>query len=46
MGDLARILMVTGAFSDFSEAMESLRSSADTDVKAIIEATLQLDDTI
>ena len=46
MGDLAQILMITRTFSDFSEAMESVRGSADTEVKAIIEATLQLDDTI
>ena len=46
MGDLARILMITRTFSDFPEAMESVGSSADVDVEAIIEATLQLDDTI
>ena len=45
MGNLAQILMVTRAFSDFSEAMKSVRSSADAGVKAIIEATLQLNDT-
>ena len=45
MGDLAQILMVTRAFSDFSGAMEPVRSSADTDGKAIVEATLQLGDT-
>ena len=45
MGDLAQILMVIRAFSDLSGAMESVRSSADTDDKATIEATLQLDDT-
>ena len=46
MGDLARILMVTRAFFDHSEAMESVESSADTEIKAVIEAALQLDDTI
>ena len=47
MEDLAQILTVTRMFSDFSEAMESVGSSADvTEVKAIIEATLQLDDII
>lgn len=46
MGDLARILLLTGSFSDFSEVMESVRSSAGIEVNAIIEATLKLDDTI
>ena len=47
MEELAQILTVTRMFSDFSEAMESVGSSADvTEVKAIIEATLQLDDII
>ena len=46
MEDLAQILTVTRMFPDFSEAMESVGSSADTEVKAIIEATLQLDDII
>jgi len=46
MGDLARILMITGSFSDHSEAMESAGSSAETEVKTIMEATLQLDNTI
>jgi len=38
--------MITGTFSDFSEAMESVVNSAGTEIMAIIEATLQLDDTI
>ena len=46
MSDLAQILMVTRTFSDFSEAMEFVGSSVETEVKAMIEATLQLDDTI
>ena len=47
MEELAQILTVTRMSSDFSEAMESVGSSADvTEVKAIIEATLQLDDII
>ena len=39
MGSLARILMATRSFSDFSEAMEFVGSSAGVDVEAIIEAT-------
>ena len=46
MGDLARILVATRSFSEFSEAKESVEDSAGTEIKAIIEATLQLDDTI
>jgi len=46
MEDFAQILTVARMFSNFSEAMESVASSADTEVKAIIEATLQLDDII
>ena len=42
MEELAQILTVTRMFSDFSEAMESVGSSAD--VKAIIETTFQLND--
>jgi hypothetical protein len=38
--------MVTRTFSDFSEAMKSVESSAGTEVREIIEATLQFDDTI
>lgn len=43
---LARILMVTQSFSDLPEAEESVRASAGTEINAIIEATVQLDDTI
>ena len=46
MGDLARVLTATRSFSSFSEAMEFVRDSASSDVKAIVEATLQFDDTI
>jgi hypothetical protein len=46
MGDLARILMITRAFIDLSEVTESVESSADTEIEAVIEAALQLDDTI
>lgn len=46
MGDLARILMITRAFFDHSEATESVGSNADTEIKAVIEAALQLGDTI
>jgi len=38
--------MITGSFSDSSEAIESAGSSAETEVKTIIEAALQLDNTI
>ena len=38
--------MITRSFSDFAEAAEAVGSDAGTEVKAIIEATLQLDDTI
>jgi len=38
--------MVTRSFSDSSEAKESAVNSAETEIKAIIEATLLLDDTI
>ena len=38
--------MITRSFPDFSEAKEAVGSDAGTEVKAIIEATLQLDDTI
>lgn len=43
---LARILVVTKSFSDFSEAMEAVATSTGSEIKAIIEATVQLDDTI
>lgn len=43
---LARILIVTESFSDLSEAMEAVADSTGTEIKAIIEATVQLDDTI
>ena len=46
IGDLARILVITRSFADFSEAMESVGNSAGTELKAIIEATLRFDDTI
>jgi len=46
IGDLARILMITRSFADFSEAMESVGNCAGIEVKAVIVATLQLDDTI
>ena len=46
MGDLARILVIIRSYSDFSEAMKFVEESAGTEVKAIIEATLQLDNTI
>ena len=46
IGDLARILMITRSFSDSSEAVEAVRSGAGAEIKAIIEATLQLDDII
>lgn len=38
--------MVTRSFSDFSEAVEFVGNSAEAEIKAIIEATLQLDDVI
>ena len=38
--------MVTKSFSDFSEAVEFVGNSAETEIKAIIEATLQLEDVI
>jgi hypothetical protein len=38
--------MTTRTFSDFSEAMESVTSSAGTEVAAIIEAALRFEDTI
>ena len=44
--NLARILMITRSFADTSEAMESIGNSAGIEVKAVIGATLQLDDTI
>lgn len=43
---LARILLVTESFSDLQEAVESVQESAGAEINAIIEATLQLDDTI
>ena len=46
MGDLARILVIARSFSNFSDAMKFVRNSAGTGVRAIIEATLQLDNTI
>jgi len=46
MGDLARILVIIRSFSNFSEAMKFVGKSAGTGVRAIIEATLQLDSTI
>lgn len=46
MGDIARILMITRTFSNFSEAIESVRNDVGTEINAIIEAILQLDDTI
>jgi len=44
--ELARILVIIRTFSDLSEALEFVGSNAGTEVKAIIEATLQLDNTI
>lgn len=38
--------MITKSFSDFSEATGFVGSDAGTEIKSIIEATLQLDDTI
>ena len=38
--------MITRSFPDLSEAVESVRSGAGVEVKAIIEATLQFDDII
>lgn len=38
--------MFTGSFSEFSEALESVGNDAGTEIKTIIEATLQLDNTI
>ena len=43
---LARILMVTESFADFTEAAESIAATAGLEIKAIIEATLELDSTI
>lgn len=43
---LARILMVTQSFSDSTEAVGSVQESAGAEINAIIEATVQLDDTI
>lgn len=43
---LARILVITESFLDFEEAMEAVANSTGTEIKAIIEATVQLDDTI
>jgi len=44
MGDLTQILMAIQISSDFSKAMESAVSSADIEIKAIIETTFQLND--
>jgi len=44
MDDLAQILMATQMSSNFSEAMKSVGSSADTDVKTMIETTFQSND--
>jgi len=38
--------LITGSFSDYSEAMESAGNSTWSEVKAIIEAAIQLDATI
>jgi len=46
MRDLARILTITRYFSDFSEAMKSVGNAVESEVKAIVEASLQLDATI
>jgi len=46
INDLAQILVITRSFAEFSEAMESVGNSAETELKAIIEATLRFDDII
>ena len=46
MDDLARILVIIRSFSELSEAMEFVGNNAGTEIKATIEATLQLDNTI
>ena len=38
--------MITRTFSDSSEAMESVRNGAGTEVEAIVEATLRFDNAI
>lgn len=38
--------MVTQSFADLSDALESVEESAGAEIKAIIEATVQLDETI
>jgi len=44
MGDPAQILMAIQMSSGFSEAMGSVGSSTDTDVKATVETIFRLDD--
>lgn len=46
VSNLALILMITRTFSDFSEAIESVGTSAGTEVKAVVEATLRFDNAV
>ena len=41
---LAQVLMITRSFSSLSEAIDSVADLAGTEVKGIIEATVELDD--
>lgn len=43
---LARILLVTRSFVNFSEAKALVAISAGTEIEGVTEATVQLDDTI
>lgn len=40
------MLLVTHSFSDFSEAVESVRDSAGTEIRALIESAAELDHAI
>ena len=46
VGGLAQILMVTQSFSDLSEAMDSVKTDAGTEIKAVVGAAVELDDVI
>jgi len=46
LGNPARILTIARSFPDFSETMKYVGNSAESEVKAIIEANLQFDATI
>ena len=44
IGNLAQVLMITRSFPGLSEAIDSVAAFAGTEVQAIIEATVELDD--